>query len=46
MTGHAQLIQDNLAAAAYRPEQANDAAVELNTLADILASFSNGDSQP
>ena len=46
MTGHAQLIRHNLAAAAYRPEQATDAAAELNTLADILASFSNGDSQP
>lgn len=46
MTGHAQLIQNNLAAAAYRPEQVTETADELNTLANILASFSNGDSQP
>lgn len=44
--GNAELIRNNLAAAAYRPDQARSAADELNTLALILAPFSNGDSQP
>nr|WP_285229163.1 TIGR02444 family protein [Marinobacter sp. C7] len=46
MTGNAQLIRNNLAAAAYQTDQVVKAADELNTLASILAPFSNGDSQP